>query len=108
MHRRRVPSMGRSAEMFAREASDPPPEPRDEENTAADDRRHIRSFLLRQGRFTPAQQRAFGEFWARYGLDPHVPLDATRVFARVAPLVLEIGFGNGEQLLWSGPNEPQR
>jgi len=70
--------------------------------------RHIRSFVLRQGRFTPAQQRAFGEHWARYGLDPQVPFDAEQAFGRGAPLVLEIGFGNGEQLLWSAQQEPQR
>ena len=69
--------------------------------------RHIRSFVLRQGRFTPAQQRAFGVHWARFGLDPGVPLDPARAFGRSAPLVLEIGFGNGEQLLWSGQHEPQ-
>jgi tRNA (guanine-N7-)-methyltransferase len=68
--------------------------------------RHIRSFVLRQGRFTPAQQRAFEQHWARYGLDPHVPLDAT--FASSAPLVLEIGFGNGEQLLWSAQHEADK
>jgi len=63
---------------------------------------------LRQGRFTPAQQRAFGEHWQRFGLDPLVPLQAAKVFGRTAPLVLEIGFGNGEQLLWSGQREPER
>ena len=31
--------------------------------------RRIRSFVLREGRMTPAQQRAFDEHWARYGLD---------------------------------------
>ena len=31
--------------------------------------REIRSFVLRQGRFTPAQQRAFDELWPRFGLD---------------------------------------
>ena len=76
---------------------------------ADDEHRHIRSFVLRQGRFTPAQQRAFGEHWPRYGLrvgDGRV--DPARVFGRRAPLILEIGFGNGEQLLWSARNEPQR
>ena len=70
--------------------------------------RHIRSFVLRQGRFTPAQQRAFEEHWSRYGLEPRVALDAPARFGRDAPLVLEIGFGNGEQLLWSGQHEPER
>jgi len=68
--------------------------------------RHIRSFVLRQGRFTPAQQRAFEQHWSRYGLD--LRGDPARTFARTAPLVIEIGFGNGEQLLWSAQNEPDR
>ena len=68
----------------------------------------IRSFVLRQGRFTAAQQRAFSEHWPRFGLDPHVPLDPLALFGRRAPLVLEIGFGNGEQLLWSAQHEPDK
>jgi tRNA (guanine-N7-)-methyltransferase len=68
--------------------------------------RPIRSYVLRQGRFTPAQQRAFADHWARYGLAPaDGVLDAQGVFGRRAPLVLEIGFGNGEQLLWSAAHE---
>jgi tRNA (guanine-N7-)-methyltransferase len=72
------------------------------------DRRHIRSFVLRQGRFTAAQQRAFTQHWQRYGLEPRAALDARRVFARTAPLVLEIGFGNGEQMLFSAQHEPDK
>jgi tRNA (guanine-N7-)-methyltransferase len=34
--------------------------------------RTIRSFVLREGRITPAQQRAFSEHWARFGID-YVP-----------------------------------
>jgi tRNA (guanine-N7-)-methyltransferase len=65
--------------------------------------------VLRQGRFTPAQQRAFADHGSRYGLSlEDWPLDAARVFGRRAPLVLEIGFGNGEQLLWSAQHEPER
>jgi len=80
----------------------------DAEETSEAAPRHIRSFVLRQGRFTPAQQRAFEEHWSRYGLRPRVALDAQATFGRDAPLVLEIGFGNGEQLLWSGQHEPER
>lgn len=68
--------------------------------------RHIRSFVLRQGRFTPAQQRAFEQHWSRFGLDPQSA--ATHAFAHAAPLVLEIGFGNGEQLLWSARQETDK
>jgi tRNA (guanine-N7-)-methyltransferase len=71
--------------------------------------RKIRSFVLRQGRITTAQQRAFDEHWQRYGLEfAGVPRDFSAVFARSAPLVLEIGFGNGEQLLHAVQTEPER
>ncbi|MEO7323591.1 MAG: tRNA (guanosine(46)-N7)-methyltransferase TrmB [Dokdonella sp.] len=71
--------------------------------------RHIRSFVLRQGRLTPAQQRAFDQHWSRYGLDfAGTPRDFAAVFERRAPLVLEIGFGNGAQLLHSAHVESTR
>lgn len=71
--------------------------------------RHIRSFVLRQGRFTPAQQRAFEQHWQRFGLEPTAtPPDWASTLGRAAPLVLEIGFGNGEQLLHAGMHETQR
>lgn len=71
--------------------------------------RRIRSFVLRQGRFTPAQQRAFDLHWARFGIDfSGTPRDFDALFARRAPRVLEIGFGNGEQLLHSARSEPAR
>ncbi|MCK9539798.1 tRNA (guanosine(46)-N7)-methyltransferase TrmB [Dokdonella sp.] len=69
----------------------------------------IRSFVLRQGRFTPAQQRAFDLHWSRWGLDYTGTLrDLDRTFGRRAPRVLEIGFGNGEQLLHAAQAEPDR
>jgi len=75
----------------------------------ADQNRHIRSFVLRQGRFTPAQQRAFEQHWQRFGIEPGTTTpDWAALFGRTAPLVLEIGFGNGEQLLHAGLHEPQR
>jgi tRNA (guanine-N7-)-methyltransferase len=80
----------------------------DREDRADPRHRRIRSFVLRQGRFTPAQQRAFADHWARYGIDPDAKPDWDRIFGRAAPRVLEIGFGNGEQLLWSAQHEPER
>jgi tRNA (guanine-N7-)-methyltransferase len=71
--------------------------------------RRIRSFVLRQGRTTPAQQRAFEDHWARYGLEVQGrPRDFAAVFGRRAPLVVEIGFGNGEQFLHAAVSEPAR
>ncbi len=68
--------------------------------------RRIRSFVLRQGRITPAQQRAFETHWLSFGLDYSGKLrDFDADFGRAAPLVLEIGFGNGGQLLHSAQAE---
>ena len=59
--------------------------------------RPIRSFVLRQGRVSPAQQRALDELMPVYGVAfTGAPLDAPTVFGRAAPLVLEIGSGMGE------------
>ena len=58
--------------------------------------RPIRSFVLRQGRMSPAQQRACDALYPRYGVPPAMPLDLAAVFGRAAPVVLEIGFGMGE------------
>ena len=70
--------------------------------------RPIRSFVLRQGRQTDAQKRAFDLHWPRYGLaHAGAPRDWDAVFGRRAPRIVEIGFGNGEQLLFATQNEPQ-
>jgi len=90
-------------------APSPRPSPPSKSDGGEGEKRHIRSFVLRQGRFTPAQQRAFGEYWSRYGLSLDAGMiDPRRTFGRHAELVLEIGFGNGEQLLWSARNEPDK
>ncbi len=55
--------------------------------------RPIRSFVLRQGRTTPAQKRALDELYPQYG----IVFSATHLGSpRGAPLVLEIGSGMGE------------
>jgi len=59
--------------------------------------RSIRSFVLRQGRFSPAQQRAYESLLPRFGIAfAPAPMDLNRVFGRAAPKILEIGFGMGE------------
>ena len=59
--------------------------------------RAIRSFVLRQGRLSPAQERALDELLPRYGIAFRpAPLDYPAVFGRTAPVVLEIGCGMGE------------
>lgn len=59
--------------------------------------RHIRSFVLRQGRVSPAQQRACETLLPRFGIAYSAqPLDLDLAFGRGAPRILEIGFGNGD------------
>ena len=60
-------------------------------------RRPIRSFVLRAGRVTVAQERALAELWPSFGVDfDGRPLDLDALFGRRAPRCLEIGFGAGE------------
>lgn len=71
-------------------------------------RRHIRSFVRREGRLTPAQFDALERLWPRYGIElPSAPLELDTLFGRRAPRVLEIGFGAGEHLLARAAAEPQ-
>jgi tRNA (guanine-N7-)-methyltransferase len=77
--------------------------------TKQEGRRTVRSFVLRQGRFTPAQQRAFDAQWPRFGLDfTGAPRDFDDVFDRKAKRVLEIGFGNGEALRYAAARDRER
>jgi tRNA (guanine-N7-)-methyltransferase len=69
--------------------------------------RRIRSFTLRQGRVTEAQRKALETLWPIYGLAEDQPLEAGKVFGREAPLIVEIGFGNGETLAQMAANAPE-
>jgi tRNA (guanine-N7-)-methyltransferase len=59
--------------------------------------RPIRSYVLRQGRISHAQQRARDTLMPEFGI-AYAPnlLDFETVFERTAPTILEIGFGMGE------------
>ena len=95
----------RMTDPFHSDGAKAPPKP----FTVEEGRRRVRSFVLRQGRFTPAQQRAFDELWPRFGLDyTGTPRDFDAAFGRHAPRVLEIGFGNGEALRFAAARDPAR
>jgi tRNA (guanine-N7-)-methyltransferase len=70
--------------------------------------RSIRSYVLRQGRMTEAQRLARERLLPRYGIPYCADVtDLTRTFARVAPTVLEIGFGMGESTAAIAAAHPQ-
>ena len=71
----------------------------DELSTGAPPKTHrpIRSFVLRQGRMSPAQTRAVATLGPKYLLPfATAKIDAESFFGRRAPLIVEIGFGMGE------------
>jgi tRNA (guanine-N7-)-methyltransferase len=71
-------------------------------------RRTVRSFVIRGGRATVAQQRAMDELWPRYGIELNPSgIDLNQTFGRSAPRMLEIGFGAGEALLYFAQRHPE-
>jgi tRNA (guanine-N7-)-methyltransferase len=72
----------------------------------SDDSRSIRSFVIRTGRMTPAQLRAMKELLPRYELDQAQQRDPLAAFARRAPLHLEIGIGNGDNVVQAAKMAP--
>ena len=58
---------------------------------------------------TNGQQQAISRCWSRYGIEATGDrLDLDLVFARHAPKVLEIGFGNGTSLFEMALNSPDK
>ncbi|MEM8561180.1 MAG: tRNA (guanosine(46)-N7)-methyltransferase TrmB [Pseudomonadota bacterium] len=57
---------------------------------------------------TPAQQRAFDQYWPRYGIEyDGETLDINGIFKRGGPCVLEIGFGMGHSLVAMAEAAPE-
>ena len=56
---------------------------------------------------TSAQQRAIDELWTRFGITPDHVIDFHELFQRDCPVVLEIGFGNGESLATMAAQNPE-
>ncbi len=72
-------------------------------------RRRIRSFILRQGRYTQAQKNALAQHWKDYGIEFGKSfINFEQVFSRQSEVVLEIGFGNGDSLLQQALNHPHQ
>ena len=71
--------------------------------------RRIRSFVKREGRLTVGQERALALLFPLYGLAlEDRKLNLEDVFGRSAPVIFEIGFGNGSSLAEMAANNPQQ
>jgi tRNA (guanine-N7-)-methyltransferase len=70
--------------------------------------RPIRSYVLRQGRLTVAQERALSQMMPVYGIPfEEQPLDLQTVYGRNAPKILEIGFGMGQATAHIAAQHPE-
>ena len=77
------------------------------DHVEASARRPVRSYVLREGRLTPAQRKALERHWPRFGIQPTPgALDLAGVFGRDAAVIMEIGFGNGEVLAAMAEEHP--
>ena len=69
--------------------------------------RPVRSFVRRAGRMTAGQRQALELGWARWGLDSaDGMIDPAAVFGRVAPAIVEVGFGMGASLAEMAQAQP--
>ncbi len=72
-------------------------------------KKSIRSYVVRGGRMTDAQEKAFNRWWPQFGLSLFDgAIDLPQLFNREAPLVLEIGFGMGDSLVYMAEHEPEK
>lgn len=76
--------------------------------TGPENPRRIRSFVRREGRLTPGQARALEKWLPAYGIPEDGGVqDLAALFGRVAPVLLEVGFGNGDALLEMAAKHPE-
>lgn len=78
--------------------------------------RAIKSYVVRSGRMTFGQEKAFTELWSVYGIEGGIEggledgaamLDFEQLFGRQAPVILEVGFGMGDSLIEIAASHPE-
>ena len=69
--------------------------------------RTIKSFVRRSGRITDSQRKAWNNYWSCYGIDiDNSPNGLMELFKDTKKrIVLEIGFGDGDNLIATAINE---
>lgn len=74
-------------------------------------KRPVRSYVIRGGRLTSGQARALEALWPRFGIETRPgegPIDFDSLFGRKAPVIVEIGFGNGEATWRAAQAHPEQ
>jgi len=91
------------------ESAEPSPEGRPLQGvTGTLTSRSIRSFVIRNGRMTEAQQEAMDRLLPTLGISfTEALINPSEIFERDAPLWVEIGFGNGDALLHMAEQHPE-
>ncbi len=70
--------------------------------------RPVRSFVLRQGRMSKGQTRAYETLMPKFAVPySEAPLDLALLFGRAAPKILEIGFGMGDSTAKIAQSHPE-
>jgi tRNA (guanine-N7-)-methyltransferase len=72
------------------------------------DPERIKSFVRRKGRITPGQNFALENHWERFCLNPDIDVNFADIFGNSAPLIIEIGFGNGDSLAKMAAENPEK
>ncbi len=77
-------------------------------NSAGEEHRPIRSYVIRAGRYTDAQKIAIDQHWDDFVVAYEPRLFSTEeLFGNSNPLTVEIGFGMGDSLLEMAAANPQ-
>lgn len=72
-------------------------------------RRTLRSFVRREGRLTSGQQQALDNLFPQFGVaEGEALIDLPQLFGNAYPVIVEIGFGNGESLLQNAQDNPEK
>lgn len=95
-----TPIPGKSSHTFENPVSD---------STPSENKRPIRSYVIRSGRLTDAQRNAIESYWDKYVVEfTGETLDLDALFEKPQKLTVEIGFGMGDSLLEMAMHSPDQ